>query len=153
MSPYTGKGASLAFADAMALANILETEAFFTSAETRAKLMNKFVDDMLKRRKKQRKGGVFIQRVVFSGKNFVKVAVRDNFLRCYNVLGHGMEAFRFEEQGCLKVRTTSNVSKLNHMSTHDIPISNNIIMYYHARVIVSLWVLNRDREICWLGGF
>lgn len=91
MSPYTGKGASLAFADAIALAKLLETEAFFTTPETKAKLMIGFVEDMLKRRKKQRKGGMFIQRVVFSGKNVVKIAARDNFLRCYNVLGHGME--------------------------------------------------------------
>ncbi|KAG9661733.1 hypothetical protein KCU95_g11529, partial [Aureobasidium melanogenum] len=94
MSPYTGKGASLAFADAMALAKVLETETFFTCPETKTKLMSAYVEDMLRRRKKQRKGGVFIQRVVFSGKNVVKVAARDNFLRCYNVLGHGIEGFQ-----------------------------------------------------------
>jgi 2-polyprenyl-6-methoxyphenol hydroxylase-like FAD-dependent oxidoreductase len=94
MSPYTGKGASLAFADAMALAKVLETESFFMSPEMKSKLMNGYVEDMLKRRKKQRKGGVFIQRVVFSGKNVVKVAARDNFFRCYNALGHGMEGLQ-----------------------------------------------------------
>jgi 2-polyprenyl-6-methoxyphenol hydroxylase-like FAD-dependent oxidoreductase len=85
MSPYTGKGASLAFTDAMALGKILDTDAFYTSPEAKATLMEGFVDDMLKRRKKQREGGVFIQRVVFSGKNVIKAAARDNLFRCYNV--------------------------------------------------------------------
>ena len=94
MSPYTGKGASLAFADAMALAKVLETETFFTCPEAKAKLMEAYVQDMLKRRKKSRRGGVLVQRVVFSGKNAIKTVVRDNFLRCYNIIGYRMEGVR-----------------------------------------------------------
>ena len=78
----------------MALAKVLETETFFTCPETKAKLMEAYVQDMLKRRKNSRRSGVLVQRVVYSGKNIIKAVVRDNFLRCYNLMGYGVEGLQ-----------------------------------------------------------
>ncbi|EFW98682.1 FAD-binding monooxygenase [Grosmannia clavigera kw1407] len=94
MSPYTGKGASLAVANALELAKCLDQDDFLDCLERRRTLLNGYVKTMIKRRRKQRKAGVFVPRLVFSGKNSVKVDLRDSLFRIVNVAGHSMVGVR-----------------------------------------------------------
>ncbi|RYP58670.1 hypothetical protein DL769_008846 [Monosporascus sp. CRB-8-3] len=88
MSPYTGKGASLAIADAMELAGVLKDGRFYTDKAVRRKLMKGYVTDMIKRRVKQRKGGVFIQKCVFFGRDRFRVVCRDALFCTVDAAGH-----------------------------------------------------------------
>lgn len=88
MSPYTGKGASLAIADAMDLAKLLRDPRFYTEPAARRELLRGYVKGMVKRRVSFRKGGVFIQNCVFFGKSWFRAKCREAIFRTVDAAGH-----------------------------------------------------------------